>query len=77
MQSIQQSIRTAGEILKSRFGQPPAGTYIQQDGQIIYRQPAGAGPLAFPGIGVGASGVPLSWIVILAGLLLIVLAARR
>lgn len=77
IQTIQDSIRAAADILKARYGQPPPGTYIQQGDKIIWRQPAGAGPLVFPGIGVGASGIPLSWLIILAGLLIIVLAARR
>jgi len=77
VRSIQDSIRAAADILKARYGQPPPGTYIQEGDRIIWRQPAGAGPLVFPGIGVGASGIPLSWLIILAGILIIVLAARR
>lgn len=53
-QIIQSGVETTGRILTSRYGQPPAGTYIQgRDGSVVYRQQPGAPALSFPGVNVG------------------------
>jgi hypothetical protein len=65
---IKTGVESTADILKARYAQPPVGTYIQKNGQVTYRQPAGASALAIPG--VSASG---SWLTIGAVLIVIVL----
>lgn len=72
---LERGASTAFDILKSRYGQPPEGTYIQRGSEVFYRQPSGAPPLAFPGVQVGGGlGTVLIAAAVLAFLLLI---ARR
>ncbi|GIU80927.1 MAG: hypothetical protein KatS3mg005_4165 [Bryobacteraceae bacterium] len=70
--------QTGSEIAKARFGQPPAGTYIQDRDRVIYRQPEGASPLTFPGVGlqVGA-GSGGSLLLIIGAVVLLLAVSRR
>ncbi len=75
---IKTGVEAGTEIAKERYGQPPPGTYRQTTdaGAIVYRQPAGAAPLAFPGAQIsfgGTSGILL----ILGAVALLLLITRR
>jgi len=66
--------RTGLEIARSRYGQPPAGTFIQESdqGRLFYRQPQDAPPYTFPGgaIDIGTPAGPTNLVLILGAVLL-------
>lgn len=53
---VDTSVGATASILKNRFGQPNLnpGTYIDASQGVMYRQPAGAGDFAFPGVAINA-----------------------
>jgi len=65
---------TGLDIAKARYGQPPAGTFIQQtdQGRLFYRQPEHAPPYTFPGgaIDIGTPVGPTNLVLILGTVLL-------
>jgi len=68
------------DILKSRYGHPPAGTFTQigPSGATYYRQPPDAPPYVFPGGGFQLEPVSLGTLAILIGAVaLLFLIARR
>ncbi|HBY62788.1 MAG TPA: hypothetical protein DEH78_23440 [Solibacterales bacterium] len=79
---LKSGIDAGATIAKSRWGQPPAGTYQQDGDRILYRAPEGSNQLAFPGIGVNVGpGGGGSALLLLGGaallVLLIVLKGQR
>lgn len=69
---IDVGVRTTSDILRSRYGQPPAGTYIQtREGGVIYRQPEGTTPFGVPPFSIGPSGAG-QWVPWIVGALAVV-----
>lgn len=71
---------TAGaKIATARYGQPPAGTYIQQGESVTYRQPEGSSALAYPGVGlnVGGSTTGTSLLLIVGAMILLFAMGRK
>lgn len=75
---LQTGVQAGADIAKARFGQPPEGTFIQQGSNVIYRQPAGSSPLAYPGVGlnVGGSGTGTSLLLIVGAVVLLFALTR-
>ena len=73
-------VRAFSDIARARWGQPPAGTYVQTGpgGSTYYRQPEGSSALAFPGanIGIGGSGGTLLLILLGVGALFLFASMR-
>lgn len=76
-QLLQIGAQTGAEIAKARFGQPPAGTYIQDQNRVIYRQPEGAGPLTFPGVGLQVGNGSGGSLLLIVGAVILLLAVSR
>lgn len=75
---LESGVEIGGTIAKERFGQPPAGTYRQgADGSVLYRQQPGSGPLAFPGVGIGSTGGIGTLLLIVGGIALVAMMAKR
>lgn len=70
--------QTGAQIAQARYGQPPQGTYIQQGGNVLYRQPDNATALAFPGVGVNlGTGTGSGWLLLILGLGALLLIGKR
>ena len=79
-QLIEAGSQTGFDILKARYGQPPAGTYIQRtpQGEIFYRQPRNAPPYTFPGGGFGLTPSNTTTLLLIVGaVVVLVLIMRR
>lgn len=76
-QLLQIGAQTGAEIAKARFGQPPAGTYIQDQNKVIYRQPEGSGPFTFPGVGLQVGSGSSSSLLLIVGAVILLLAVSR
>jgi len=76
-QILKIGVQTSSEIAKARFGQPPPGTYIQRGSDVIFRQPEGSGPFAFPGIGLQVGNQGGSLLLIIGAVVLLVALTRR
>jgi len=74
---LEVGVQTGSEIAKARFGQPPAGTYIQRGSDVIFRQPEGSGPFAFPGVGLQVGNQGGSLLLIIGAVVLLVALTRR
>lgn len=75
---IETGASTTADIFKARYGTPPPGTYTQGgDGSVFYRQQPGSGPLAFPGVGVGTTGGIGTLLLIVGGIALVAMIAKR
>jgi len=72
-------VETGAKIATARFGQPPEGTYIQQGSNVLYRQPAGASALSYPGVSldVGGGGTGSSLILIVGAVILLIALTRK
>lgn len=70
---IETGVKTTSEILKARYAQPPAGTYIQQGQNVLYRQLPGTEP-QFP-----TTQITGGWtgIILLAAVALVLILALR
>ncbi len=70
--------QTGAQIAQARYGQPPQGTYIQQGGNVLYRQPDNAAPFAFPGVGVNiGSGPGSGTLLLIVGVVALLLVMNR
>jgi len=76
---VDTSIGATASILKNRYGQPNLnpGTYVDQSQGIMYRQPAGAGDFAFPGVAVNAGTGGSSLLILGGAALILILAMKR
>lgn len=77
---IDTSIGASASILKNRFGQPNLnpGTYIDASRGVMYRQPAGAGDFAFPGVSLNAGdGGSSSLILMAAAAVVLILVMKK
>ena len=69
--------QTGAKIAEARFGQPPAGTYIQRGDEILFRQPKGSAPFAFPDVGVNAGGGGFGTMLLVVSVVALLLVNRR
>jgi hypothetical protein len=77
---VKTSVEATSSILKNRYGQPNVnpGTYVDASRGVMYRQPAGASDLAFPGIAVNAgSGGTSSLLLLGVAAVVIVLLVKK
>lgn len=74
---LQIGVKTGSDIAKARWAQPPAGTYIQRGSDVIYRQPEGASPLTFPGVGLQVGGGSGSSLLLIIGAVALLVALTR
>lgn len=68
--------RTASDVVRARFGNPPPGTLIQTPQGTVFRQPEGSGAFAFPGASVSLGGSNTTLLLVVA-VVLVLLVARR
>jgi hypothetical protein len=68
---------TFSSIAKNRWGQPPAGTYMQQGENILFRQPAGATSFTFPGTQIGFGGTSSLILIVGAVAVMLLLTSRN
>lgn len=76
---IETSVGATASILKNRYGQPniAPGTYIDNSKGVMYRQPAGASDLAFPGIAVNTGGGSSSLLLLGVAAVALVLLVKK
>jgi hypothetical protein len=77
---IKTGVETTGSILKSRYGQPPPGTYIQRTatGEVVYRtDPQAGGFQTIPPLGAGGTNLLMWGGIALGGVLLISMLKGR
>lgn len=76
---VETAVKGTTNILQSRYGVPPTGTYVQTgaNGQsVVYRQQPGSAPLDFPATG-GVGGLSLTTLLLIAGVLVAVVMVAK
>ena len=68
---------TGATIATERWGQPPEGTYIQRNGEVIYRQQEGAPSYAFPGASLDFGTSGNTKLFMIAGVVLLAIVILR
>jgi hypothetical protein len=75
---IEIGTKAGADIATARYGQPPEGTYIQQGSNVVYRQPANASALSFPGVNVGLdTGTSGGSLILIVGAVVLLFALTR